>query len=124
MPCDYLIDEARGLVRARLWGAVTGQELRDARDRMAADPAFRPELSILVDLREITRQGSTPDDLRELASKSLFGAGTRRALVTSSKAEYGMARMFQAYREINRGLEQTAIFESIEAAEAWLASRP
>jgi SpoIIAA-like len=124
MPCDYVIDEARGWIRARLWGEITAQELRDVRVRLLADPAFRPELSVLVDMRDVTRQESTPGDIRELASTSTFGPGTRRALVTSSKVAYGMARMFQAYREINRGVEQTAIFDSIEAAEAWLASRP
>ena len=124
MPCDYAIDVERGLVRTRLWGSVTQADLLDARERMGVDPAFSPHLSILVDLREVERFTLTTADVQALARTSRFGQGSRRAIVAPSPSNFGLARMFQSYRELNDGLEETAVFETMEAAEAWLTTPP
>jgi hypothetical protein len=122
MPCDYAIDVERGLVQTRLWGSVTPADLLDVRDRMAVDPAYGPHLSILIDMREVERFALTTGDVQVLARTSKFGQGSRRAFVASSPSSFGLARMFQSYREINDGLEETAVFETMEAAEVWLTT--
>lgn len=124
MPCDYAIDVERGLVRTRLWGSITQADVLDVRERIAVDPAFSPHQSILIDLREVERLTLTTADVQALAGTSTFGRGARRAVVASSPSSFGLARMFQSYRELNEGLEETAVFETMEAAEAWLRTPP
>ena len=124
MPCDYAIDVERGLVRTRLWGSVTQGDVLDLRERMTVDPAFSPRLSILIDMREVERLTLTTADVQALARTSTLGQGARRAVVACSPSSFGVARMFQSYRELNEGLEETAVFETMEAAEAWLTTPP
>src|SRR4029079_14365297 len=42
MPCDYVIDLERRLVRTTISGVVTGAELRELRERLGAGPSARP----------------------------------------------------------------------------------
>jgi hypothetical protein len=124
MPCNFVIDVDRQLVRTRIWGPVTGSELRDLRERLLADPAFSPTLSVLVDLSDATSEALTTDDIQSLARTSKFSDGSRRAFVASNPATFGLARMFESYRAISDGRELTATFTSVADAEAWLGLRP
>ena len=98
MPCEHEIDPALRLVRFRAWGVLTHAELAANRIRMVSDPAFRSDLDQLADFRETTSLDLSPAEVREFASHSYFGAGSRRALVIPDPASYGLGRMFETYR--------------------------
>lgn len=123
MPCSYEIDLAHDLVRTHFSGVLTLVDVEANRQRMINDPAFRPDLSQLIDLRDVTTFGLTAAEIRDLTTKSDFGPDSRRALILPANrgVVFGMARMFQTYREVRSGREQIQTFDSLEDAMAWLA---
>jgi hypothetical protein len=124
MPYRYTIDVAQQVIRTRLWGSVTGAELRALRDHLSADPEFRPNLSVLIDVSDATTELLNAADIQGLASTSKFDEGSRRAFVVPDAASFGLARMFDSYRQTRDGREQTAVFRTLAEAEQWLAERP
>ncbi len=72
----------------------------------------------LADLRAVEDYELRIETLRQLASLSPFGAGSRRAIVVGSVAAYGLARMFQVLREGSPDVLR--IFRNMEAALEWL----
>lgn len=123
MPCDYVIDLERRLVRTTISGVVTGAELRALRDRLAADPSFSPDLSGLIDLSAARPDALTTADIQNLARTAKFGPSARRAFVSSDPAMFGLARMFEVYREMRDGPDRTATFRTVAEAEEWLGLR-
>ncbi|GAC1458661.1 MAG: hypothetical protein PVSMB1_08550 [Gemmatimonadaceae bacterium] len=118
MAVTYNIDPNRRLVTSRLWGAVTDDEVRDHNHRLRNDPAFDPSYRQLTDMTGITEILATTGMINETSINQFFNPGTRRALVASSDAAFGMARMFALKAE---GVGQTIeVFRDLRSAEAWL----
>ncbi len=90
---------------------------------MIKDPAFRSDLWQLIDLRAVTTLALTAAEIRDLTTKSDFAPESRRAMLLPANRGvlFGMARMFQTYREVRSGREQVRMFDSLEDAMAWLA---
>jgi hypothetical protein len=121
MPCEYSIDPEQRLVRTRLWGSLTDEELIDYQGRLAQDPSFNADFLQLVDGRDISSsKGITAKGIETLARTPLFGAASRRAIVTSSPAVFGLARMLEIHRELSGGKDRIRVFDSLEAATEWL----
>ena len=118
MPGGYLIDLPRRLVLSRAWGYASDEELLRHAQALAADPDFHPSFAQVADLRAVEDFELRVSTLRELASLSPFGAGSRRALVVGSPAAYGMARMFQVFRQ--RSPDAVQVFRTLAAALEWL----
>jgi hypothetical protein len=123
MPCDYAIDAERQRVWSRAWGDVTDADLLDHQRRLAQDPTFHRHFSQLIDFRAArSLQAVTPAGIRIAAKRHLFGQHSRRAIVTMDPLTFGLARMFQAYREIARGEEEIHVFRNMDDALVWLGS--
>jgi hypothetical protein len=122
MPSEYQIDVANRLVRARAWGVLTHDDLMATLLGIRNDPAFKSDFSQLYDFREALPSPISAAKVRDLASYSNFGAGSRRALVAANDAIYGLLRMYAAHREAI-GREQIAVFRSLADAQAWLQSK-
>jgi hypothetical protein len=120
MPYSYEVHKPYRYVRTRIWGSLRGHELRRLAEQIASIPEFSPDMSILIDLRDLNSEAITANDLQELASTCKLGRGARRALVVSNRVDFGLARMFKSYRQLHQAAEQTDIFETLELAEAWL----
>jgi hypothetical protein len=120
MPSSYEIDVARRLVRARLWGVVTFADLKENRLRMLEDPAFRPDLSQLTDVSDATKIAMTADEIQEFARILPFAPEARRAIVVPNDATFGLARMFETYREAVVGNDPLRLFRNLKDAEEWL----
>ena len=118
MPAKYRIDVARRLVLSRAWGVFTAQDLYDHYNSLAADPAFDPGFSQLVDLRDVERVDMEPSVIRRHALEYLFSSGTQRALVTSSDVEYHLARMYKTFAEYVP--QNVRVFRDMHDAEQWL----
>jgi hypothetical protein len=121
MPADYTIDAERQLVYSRGWGDLTDADLLDHQRRLALDPRFHPGFSQLIDFLDVTSAGAvTAEGVVEVAKRHLYGPNSRRALVATDLATFGLARMFEAYRDIAGGEEQINVFKRLDDAWAWL----
>jgi hypothetical protein len=119
MPMEYAIDPERRLVQTLAWGTLTIEEILGARQRLLADPAFDPTFHELMDLTATDAVTFSAEDIRRLASGSVLAPGVRRAFVVASTANYGLARMFEAYAQANS--QFVSVFRDLSAAHAWLA---
>ncbi len=120
MPASYRIDPHRRLVRVRVWGTVTNDDLRDHYHRLAADSRFEPTFRSIADLDAVTRFAVDPCVIAETASWSIFDVGTRRAIVAASDVALGLSRMFSLYAE---GVGQNVrVFRTEPDALSWLNS--
>jgi len=122
MPSEYEIDVANRLVRARAWGVLTHADLMATLMGIRNDPAFRPDFCQLYDLREALPSAMSAENVRDLASYSNFGFGSRRALIAANDAVFGLSRIYASYRQVI-GKEQIAVFRSLADAQAWLAEK-
>jgi hypothetical protein len=118
LPVTYHIDHKRRLVSSRLWGAVTDKEIHEHNDKLRNDPHFDPSYRQIVDLTGITEIKVSTVTINETSLNQIFNPGTRRAMVATSDATFGMARMYALRAE---GLGQTVeVFRDWPPAEEWL----
>jgi hypothetical protein len=101
-----------------LVGAVTEEEVDDHNQRLGDDPQFQPDFRQLVDLRAQTEILYDSEMVRDTSRKHVFSPGTRRALVASTDAVFGMARMFALQSETAGQTIQ--VFRDMREAEGWL----
>ena len=120
MPLDYSIDTQRGLVLSKATGLFGVAEAMDHIKRLFADPDFRPTHNQLIDFRQITALDLSTDQIRELASASIFGPDSKRAFVVSTDLQFGLGRVFSAYRHIE-GEEGIRVFREMKDALQWLS---
>jgi hypothetical protein len=120
MPCDYVIDKERRLVLSSAWDVFTAAEAMDHQNRLRSDVNFDPDFFQLLDGTRVTKVEATPNDVRLLADRTIFSPSSRRALVTSHTATFGLLRMFQVYRELAGAAEQIQVFHDIDSALKWL----
>lgn len=118
MPADFRIERDNRLVITRAWGVLTDAETRAHYNAIARDPRFDRDFSLLCDLRDVTHIEASRHTLRDLARFSTFAEGTRRAFVVSQDEHFGLARMLQAYCELEGA--EVSVFRSITAAHHWL----
>ncbi len=118
MGMSYKIDQERRVVLTRGWGVLSAHELFDVTSQILLDPRFDPTYRSLGDLRDVTKITVDALDTAHTAATPLFAAGTRRAIVASSDAVYGMARMFATFAE--RAGQEVRIFREMRYAEEWL----
>ena len=120
MPADFFIDKERGIVFSKAVGVCGRAEILDHMDRLVHHADFRREMEQLFDLREVTRDTFSEEDVKLLAARSIFSAHSKRALIVSTDAHYGLGRMFQAYRQIE-GEHGITIFREMGEALSWLS---
>ena len=83
------------------------------------DPSFDPTFSQLADFGPVTRVSIPSEDLRLLAARNFFGPQAKRCLVVPTSEMFGLARVFQVFREINGAPEQMRVFRDREEALLW-----
>ena len=120
MSADFFIDTQRGVVFSRAEGVCGRADILDHMDRLRHHPDFRRELEQLFDFRKVTKATLSEEDVKILAAWNVFSGQSKRALVVSSDAHYGLARMFEAYREF-AGEHGIVIFREMAEALSWLA---
>ena len=101
MPASYKIDKERGLVMTIGAGVLTREDIQGHMDRLSADPDFDLNFSQLADFREITEVEIEPEDVRQFAHRIIYTSSSRRAFLVKNDLQFGLARMFEIYRELN-----------------------
>ena len=118
MPATYEIDPQRRLITSRLWGAVTDAVVNEHKQRLRSDPRFNPTYQMLTDLTGVTEIAVTTGMINETSLDQFFEPGTRRAIVATNDAVFGMARMF-AMRAESVG-QIIHVFRDEDKAREWL----
>lgn len=120
MPADFFIDTTRGIVFSKATGIFGPAEAVEHTRRLQAHPEFRPELNQLYDFREATKVALSHDDIKSLAQKNVFSPTSQRVFVVSRDLDFGIARAFGSYRDMN-GESGIMIFKEMPEALAWLS---
>ena len=122
MPVLYTIDLERRLVSSSASGDVTASEVLDHQNRLMSDPDFDPTFRQIIDFSETKSVSVSSDDIRRLAARNFFAHGSRRCIVAPTAEIFGLARMFQTFRELSGGEEEMQIFKDRKDALHWLFS--
>ena len=115
-------DSVDGIVVGAASGPLTLENIREAAAAVWSR-ATEPSMRMLWDLRNAQFEFSS-SEIRELAAfakkRSPF-SDLRMAFVVAGDLDFGLLRMFEAYRET--GSARTAVFRDKEAALGWLAEK-
>lgn len=123
MPITYEIVEDSGVIIASADGQFSGAIWLEARKRMFEDPAFRPGLNVLLDLRRADMEEARNENIPEGAQK--FGDHASRighirfAVVAESDLVYGLSREWAAWLS-TAGYVDVNVFREMTPAREWL----
>lgn len=118
---EYKVIPERRIVRVKFGKRVTEREIAWYARSLGVDPAFNPEFSEIVDLREVEELELRGEEMMELAEKiDPFSLHAKRAFVVRDPIQSHAARMHQILR---LSKENISIFYSIEDAEQWIKLR-
>lgn len=120
MPITYQIDREKGLTITHASGRITANEFLGYVDMLLADPSNEQCDELLI-LDQIDINDISSSDVRAAAQRSAnLSRDTefRVAVVAPSDADFGMSRMFQAFREL--GDDRMDIFRELQEACDWL----
>ena len=120
MSLSFVIDKQRRLVISTASGPVTNSEIAAHQVGLKNHPDFDPTFDQLIDATGVTKISVTVEEIRTVARQRLFGSSSRQAFATSSDFAYGMARMFEIYREASGSGRPVRVFNSLDAAQEWL----
>ena len=118
VPIEYAIRE--GMVQAQASGVLDDASLTSYVERLLADPQYSPDLPVLFDSTQATvleLSGAGVRDATAVVREWPTHPTARVALVVSSPAAYGMARMYGLFRDV-----EVSVFEDRELALAWLTN--
>ena len=121
MPIHYSIDVVRGVVRVEMIGAVASTETLRFLEQLAADPALRPAMPQLVDLRGV---GAPPTASESESVAQGFARlrhrfeGARCAVVVHDPLAFGAIRQVAALA-VRAAVEVRPFLDEREA-ERWL----
>jgi hypothetical protein len=101
-------------------GTLSYSDIAAHQDRLKNDPDFNPGFDQLFDGTRVTKIALTVEEIQTIARQRVFAAGSRQAFATSSEFAYGMARMFEIYRETAGTGRLVRVFDSLEEAQEWL----
>ena len=120
MPLTYVIDKPCRLVTSTASGILTYADIVAHQKQLKADPDFEPTFDQLFDGTMVRKIELTAAEIQTVARQRLFAAGSRQAFATSGEFAYGMARMFEIYRETSGTGRLVRVFSGLEAAREWL----
>jgi len=121
MPFTYVIDREARLVSVTVSGQVTPEEALKAFDEIVSHSDFRPGMNVLSDHRQMetlmpTRfVGALISRVRGFREKL---SGAKWAMVETSAAGYGMARMASGLAQAMQ--VEIQVFHTLEEARLWL----
>lgn len=121
MAATFHIDKTRNLAVFKVTEVPTYDDLMTVIEQFYAGKITR---NVLWDFSEITDVGLTSKDIEKLAEYSpryeKVRPNGRTALVASSNAAYGMARMFSIFGEVRNLPYPVMTFRTLPEAYAWL----
>ncbi|MBA4191297.1 MAG: hypothetical protein C0467_25220 [Planctomycetaceae bacterium] len=120
MPADFFIDIRLGVVFSKATGVFDSADAMDHMGRLQNHPDFRPDFNQLFDFRDVNTVMLSAGEVRQLAKQSIFSVSSHRAFVVPGDLEFGLARMFGTYRDLE-GESGIVSFRLMGKALAWLS---
>lgn len=107
------------------WGTATIEGLDAWVQDGLSDSRYRSGMHVIIDNRRLDWSGLSPDDVHKRVEHFARDAArldsARAAVVMGAPVEFGIARMEQAFVELESELKiKIRIFLSIEVARKWL----
>jgi hypothetical protein len=118
MPLEYRIEVSQRTVFTTPFGALTDRDAREHVEELRNHPDFESDFNQLFDARDVTSVELSGACVRDIATERMFGEGSLRAFVVATDLAFGMARMFEMFRD--DALDQIRVFRKIDDARAWL----
>jgi hypothetical protein len=124
MPIEYQIDSARQLIEVQGRGVLTDQDVFEYQQTVGS----RPDLAgydELMDMRAVERIDlPSADRARQLAALSASmdaGRPSKLAIVAAQDLAYGLGRMYQVYRDLQKAsTKEVGVFRTLAEALAFL----
>jgi len=128
MAIKFIIDVEHQVVVSYVSGTVTYEELIAYHAKLKADTHFDPAFKVVMDFRDAIVQLSH-EEIRNLASKSIYSPTSYRALVANDNVVFGQIRMFSAYIDLSQQVgnikeSHVLVFREVDGAIAWLGVPP
>jgi len=101
-------------------GRLTFAEVKEHQNQLLNDPEFNPEFNQLLDLSAVTDMDISIDEAKTAASRRMFSPGSRRAVLATRPAIYGMGRLLGAHHELSESASQVGTFYDLPSALEWL----
>ena len=126
MPITHRFDSSLNVLFVEMRGLITDEELLHYAKTATTNLEAPLSCNELIDLRGTEGPGASTDSLRRVAAtfrdSERAPEGVKIALVASSDAAYGIARMYQAFRA---GSQATFhVFRELGEARDWLGLPP
>ena len=122
MPIFYKIDKERRIIMSTVSSPITIADALGSQQKLRNDPDFDPTFSQLVDATQLPSIDLDTSDLRRLAEGSMFSNHSRRAILVSSDVAFGLARMYETFRE-SAGETGIHIFRDLDQALDWILAK-
>ena len=119
MPIDYVVHKDRRLVIITASGRVTAEEIEARIAQAMSDPDFDPQYNEVSDFRAVTSVDVSMLKTRTLARRKVYSPKSRRAIVASDPAIFGMGRLWGTHVELAQEA-QIHVFYDLPAALKWL----
>ena|SRR5690349_10035547 len=129
MPISYEIDHTRKLVHATLTSLVTDAEIFNYQFAVWSQPEVEGYDELIDASGALQFERTSAARVHHLAAASARMDApphpSKLAIVAASDAQYGMARMYQTYREMEtKGTKLINVFRTMDEALAWLGEKP
>ena len=123
MALNYRLEKNRRLVLITGFGVIGPDEIVANRKALLSDPEFDRTFDALVDFTQV-QTSLNSDALRTLSREPLFSRASRIAVVATlppgNITLFGMARLYETYREVSNMGDQLRVFKTLEDAREWL----
>lgn len=122
---NYRLEKNRRLVLITGVGVIGRNEIVANREALLSDPDFDRSFDALVDFSQVPETSLNSDALRTLSREPLFSRASRIAVVTTlppgNMTLFGMARLYETYREVSNMGDHLRVFKTLEDAREWLS---
>lgn len=122
MPAFYKIDRERRFVLTTVSGVVSLADGLAHQENLLRDPDFDPSFSQLMDYTHVSKFEIGGEGVRALAQRSIFSPDSRRAMLVNGDVAFGLARMFEGFRE-SLGEHGIRVFRNLDDALDWVLSK-
>jgi hypothetical protein len=127
MPLRVWVDADKHVRYAVASGVLSKTDVLEHYGAVLADPAYDPALDMVFDCTAVERVDVEPGTVKHFselvarADRSIpAGVHPRAAIVAPGDAAYGMARMYQAYREVQQAQRVYRVYRTVAEARRWL----
>jgi len=122
MPISYQINKQNRTVFSYASTVITEDDFIAHFQQLQADPDFNSDYNHLFDCSRVEKFNINPDSIGRIAQLKLFSPQSKRAVLAGRDLSFGLARMYELYRNIQS--DQIQVFRDRASAYEWLGLSP